>query len=158
MTKSKCCGADIRLVIAGGGQTGRYYCSKCLKICDTIDQPEPTPQDIIFNQVQDNAKLSVMPPIQNEEKGEEVKDPKQMVVFKGTDIFYCNDEILEAIKKRLPQEKDNGTNGIIDGYSGFRLIKVSIEKMCELISMSKDYQEKPKVMSILESIKFIYGK
>ena len=66
MTKiSKCCNCAVEEM-----DGFVYKCSNCHKLCDTIDQPEPTPQDIIFNQAQDNANLSVMPPMQKEEKGE----------------------------------------------------------------------------------------
>ncbi|MFA5174774.1 MAG: hypothetical protein WC438_06350 [Candidatus Pacearchaeota archaeon] len=65
-----------------------------------------------------------------------MKDINQIVIFKGNDILYCNIAILEAIKNSRfikHVEIDNEIKGSIALYNGYRLLKVSKNKMRELL-------------------------
>lgn len=85
---SKCCGVEVRMVIAGGGFTGRYYCSKCKKICDTTEevQNEETNEEHLEREV---IKEMITPIMQKEEK-ETPKEPEEWkeIIEKLADIEH----------------------------------------------------------------------
>ena len=67
---------------------------------------------------------------QKEDNIKDNKEADQMVVRQGSKLFYCNDLIIDAIRKH-----DKVVSGLKTGvlWGGLDLIKISKEKMIVLL-------------------------
>jgi len=87
MKLSKCCGSEV--AIGGEGTTHYYYCLKCNKACDTIEQPEQA--DFI------------------EEKMKEVKQSEWFLNISDSvndPDFEKQEECLNFIRQSITQQKE----------------------------------------------------
>jgi hypothetical protein len=68
-----------------------------------------------------------------------MSDINQIVIFKGNDMFFCNNKILETIQNSEIFDKTQSKYNPAFNLCGIRLIKVSKKRMKELLELSNKH-------------------